>query len=121
MVFPVVVVYTWQYYPTRLRTAESVGETGLPPPPCLSLLSILPNNSLYFLSDIGDYVFYHFIFINYFARYLKLNIFRPGWCSSVDGVRACEPKGRWFDSPSGHTPGLQARSPVGGAREATTH
>ena len=45
----------------------------------------------------------------------------PGWCGSVDWVLACEPKGRWFHSQSGHMPGLRARCPVGGAREATTH
>ena len=38
--------------------------------------------------------------------------FCPSWCGSVDGVLACEPKGRWFDFHSGHMPGLQARSPV---------
>ena len=43
------------------------------------------------------------------------------WCSSVDWVPTCEPKGHWLDSPSGHMPGLQARSPVGGTWEATTH
>ena len=32
---------------------------------------------------------------------------------------ACEPKGCWFNSQSGHMPGLRARSPVGGKREAT--
>ena len=26
---------------------------------------------------------------------------------------------RWFDSQSGHMPGLQARSPLGGVRKAT--
>ena len=31
------------------------------------------------------------------------------------------PKGRQFDSQSGHMPGLQARSPVGGTWETTTH
>ena len=45
----------------------------------------------------------------------------PGWCGSVDWVPACEPKGHQFDSQSGHMPGLQARSPVGSTREATTH
>ena len=34
---------TQQYYRTRLRTAEFVGEACLPPPPCLGLLSILPH------------------------------------------------------------------------------
>ena len=43
----------------------------------------------------------------------------PGWCHSVDCVPACEPKGRQFDSQLGHMPGLPARSPVGGVREAT--
>ena len=52
----------------------------------------------------------------------------PGWCGSVNWVRACEPRscwfnswGCWFDSQSGHMPGLQARFPVGDAWEATTH
>ena len=44
-----------------------------------------------------------------------------GWCGSVDWGQAWEQKGCWFDSRSGHMPGLQARSPVGGVREATTH
>ena len=45
----------------------------------------------------------------------------PGWCGSVDWAQACEPKGCWFNSQSGHMPGLQAKSPVGAAQEATTH
>ena len=44
-----------------------------------------------------------------------------GWYGSVDWVPACKTKGRWFDSQSGHMPGLEARSPVGGTQEATTH
>ena len=35
--------------------------------------------------------------------------------------RQCKPKRRWFDPQSGHVPGLQALSPVGGTLEATTH
>ena len=35
--------------------------------------------------------------------------------------QGCELKGRQFDSQSGHVPGFQARSPVGGAGESTTH
>ena len=46
---------------------------------------------------------------------------RPGWCSSVDWVQACAPKGCQHDSQSRHMPGLQARSPVGSMWEATTH
>ena len=43
------------------------------------------------------------------------------WCGSVNGALACEPKSRQFNSQSGHMPGMQARSPVGDAQEATTH
>ena len=44
----------------------------------------------------------------------------PPWLVQLRGlVPACELKGRWFDSQSGHMPGFQTRSPVGGAREAT--
>ena len=43
----------------------------------------------------------------------------PGWCSSVDWASVCKPKGRWFNSQSGHMPGLWARSPVRGMWEAT--
>ena len=32
-----------------------------------------------------------------------------------------EPKDHWFNSQSGHMTGLQARSPMGSMREATTH
>ena len=45
----------------------------------------------------------------------------PGWCGSVVWALACEPKGCWFDSQSGHIPGLQLRSPTRGTWEATTH
>ena len=44
----------------------------------------------------------------------KKQIF-PGWCGSVDSAPDCEPKGHWFNSPSGHFPVLSSRSPVGGA------
>ena len=43
----------------------------------------------------------------------------PGWCGLVDWVSACEPNSHWFDSQSGHMPGLWARSLVRGTREAT--
>ena len=45
----------------------------------------------------------------------------PSWCGSVDWVLACELKGCWFNSQSGHMPGLQTRSPFGAVQEATTH
>ena len=43
----------------------------------------------------------------------------PAWCGSVGWVSSWEPKGRWFNSWSGHMPGLWARSLAGGVREAT--
>ena len=37
------------------------------------------------------------------------------WLSQwIERQPACEPKGHRFDSQSGHRPGLQVRSPVGG-------
>ena len=46
---------------------------------------------------------------------LEIQVQGPGWCSSMDWARACEPKGPGFGSQPGHTPGFRARSPVGGA------
>ena len=43
----------------------------------------------------------------------------PDWCSSGDWVLAWEPKGHWFNSQSGHMPGMQARSSVGDIQKAT--
>ena len=45
----------------------------------------------------------------------------PSCCGSVDWAPACEPKGPWFDSQSGHIPGLQARSPWWGVHERQPH
>ena len=59
--------------------------------------------------------------LSYQARALKGGDICPGWCSSVDWALDYEPKGCQFSSQSGHMPGLQARSPVGGTQEATTH
>ena len=52
---------------------------------------------------------------------LKIFSFCTGWCGSVEWAPPWKPKGHWFDSQSGHVPGLWARSPVGGMWEATTH
>ena len=43
----------------------------------------------------------------------------PGWCGSVGCELACETKGCWFNSWSGHMPVLRARSLVVGTREET--
>ena len=52
---------------------------------------------------------------------LKLYTCCPGCCGSVDWAQACKPKGRWFDSQSGHVPGLWARSSERGTWKATTY
>ena len=46
--------------------------------------------------------------------FLKKNHPDPSWCGSVDWESACKLKGCWFDSRSGHMPGLWAGSPLGG-------
>ena len=37
----------------------------------------------------------------------------PDWCGSVGGVSSCKLKGCWFDSQSGHMPGLRVQFPMG--------
>ena len=59
-------------------------------------------------------------FVGFFFFLIKKQLMSgPGWCGSVDWVLARDPKGLQFNSQSGHMPGLQARSPVGGVWEAT--
>ena len=62
-----------------------------------------------------------YIFQRYVPYLKDIFNFHPGWCGSVDWVLAWGPRGQQFNSYSGHMPGLWARSPVGGARETTTH
>ena len=57
---------------------------------------------------------------NEMIQHIK-KLIHTGCCSSVNRAPDCELKGHQFNSQSGHRPGLQARSPVGGAWEATTH
>ena len=54
-------------------------------------------------------------------RLYKNGSLGPGWCDSVHQVPACKPKGPWFDSQSGHMPGLWAPSPVGDMQEISTY
>ena len=58
--------------------------------------------------------------LNFFLLFSFFKINSPGWCGSVDLVLAWEPKGRWFDSQSGHMPGLQ-EGPQQGACERQPH
>ena len=57
---------------------------------------------------------FFFLFVKKYKHWPWL-VWLSGW------VLAFEPKGRWFDSQSEHMPGVQARSPVWGVREETTH
>ena len=72
-----------------------------------------------FLQDPGQnrYIFSTSVF--FYGKGNKSTCISPGCCGSEDSVLVCETKGCWFDSQSGHMPGLQARSPMGGAQEAT--
>ena len=51
----------------------------------------------------------------------KLLIVLAGVAHWIDGLSANQRVAGQFDSQSGYMPGLQARSPVEGVREATTH
>ena len=61
----------------------------------------------------------YLIFKKWSAHHIKNMVSSPVWCGSVDWMLACEPKSCHFYSQSGHMPGLWARSPVRGMREAT--
>ena len=52
--------------------------------------------------------------------YLR-NVFSPGWCGSVVQCWLANQRVAGSIPSLGHMPGLQARSPVGGVQEATTH
>ena len=70
---------------------------------------------IHILMESGS--FYLFALLNV-ACMLKLTPWLV-WLSGLSTV--CEPKCHQFDSQSGHMLGLQARSLVGSAHEATTH
>ena len=58
---------------------------------------------------------------NYLIHWVSKRFLWP-WLVYLSGLSAgCEPKGCQFESQLGYMPGLQARSPVGGMQEATTH
>ena len=66
---------------------------------------------------------YHFTY-KYFRLLVYnncLKIYNNALAGVARWVPACEPKGRWFNSQSGHMPGLWTRSQVGDVWEATTH
>ena len=75
---------------------------------------------LFILYNDHTWNLYIYRFLWVFMR-IKFFFFSPGWCVLMDWAPAYEPKGHWFDSQSGHMPGLPARSRVGGMWEATTH
>ena len=72
-------------------------------------------------SFILNYIFFEiYLSINVYYFYVPLRILQiEPWLvwlsrlSAMPAVPACELKGHWFDSQSGHMLGLSARSPVG--------
>ena len=58
--------------------------------------------------DVNAEVMQEKIFVEIFS--FKQNF---GVLAGVAQCTECWPKGHWFDSQSGHMPGLQARSPLG--------
>ena len=93
--------------------------------PFCHLFSIVPSmfyTSIHlFLPSFCSVTFFMFFNFNCSFGFLNFNYINPGWCGSVDWMLACKPKGHQFNSQSRHMPGLQARSPVRGTQEATTH
>ena len=100
------------------KTNREVGRIVLP-----ILIFPLADSSISSSLHIHKYLYY--VYINIYSYYIyniiKIFIYSPGWCGSVDWAPACKPKSHRFSSQSGHTPGLRARSPVGDVWEVTTH
>ena len=87
-----------------------------------SLLLSLKINKIFFKKEVN--LMELLLWVRSHCRFnvvLKKCMFSSGWCSSVDWAQACKPRGCQFYSQPRHMPGLQARSPVGDAWEATTH
>ena len=102
--------------------------SGLPVQERGALSQLLSNNSLVQLhqglcSGIGPLTNVANLFKSLSKLWNPLKNYSqsPGWCGSMDWALACKLKGCWFNSQSGHMPGLWARCPVGGTWEATTY
>ena len=78
------------------------------------ITTVIPQKAVTLFKIIGETSLKHLKNGKY-----KSIIFCPGWCGSVNRVPACEPEGHQFNSQSGHMPGLQTTSPVGGVQETT--
>ena len=88
---------------------------------CLNLLPILINFNLKSHMWLAAAILNSVVADNKNAGYRNSDFKKknsPGWCDLVDWVPACELKGRWFHSLSGHMSGLWARSSFGGEQEA---
>ena len=57
------------------------------------------------------------VWMSFFFGMMKM-FWSPDWCGSVGCVLSCKPKDHHFNSRSGHTPGLWARSLFGGTQGA---
>ena len=79
-------------------------------------------------SKVGQCIWYIIVYLKmnviqvcvhihvYKVYFLKIFLFiaLAGVGQWIERTIHCKPKGHWFDSQSGHMPGLQARSPAGG-------
>ena len=69
-----------------------------------------------FCVNLSFHIFFHLStgqFIPFEDNFNNVKIL-PDWCGSVGSVSSHKPEGHWFNSQSGHMPGFQARSLVGG-------
>ena len=81
----------------------------------------LANGVLKYVSQEEDLNVFEWFYLVSFAIYQRKMYSRP-WLVWLNGLSAgLQTKGSLVQFPIGHIPPLQARSPVGGTREATTH
>ena len=59
--------------------------------------------------------------IHVLCLFQNLNYSCPGWCGSVGWMLVWDPKGLWFDSQSGHVPGLRGSGRLLGTFERQPH
>ena len=95
----------WQSLNLTQIKIHSIFLLSVPYPFALTQLKI---HNLSLLCTLHTLPMFLSLILVWLKKKKKLN---PGWCGSVDCTPACEPKGWWFDSQSGHMPGLWVRSP----------
>ena len=59
------------------------------------------------LFGVKNNLIFKLSYLSFLLLSCKSALYSPGWCSSVDGVPACRPKGCQFYAQSGRMPGLR--------------